>query len=70
MAGLAGGGDTIPDCDRSIYFFQLDLRYLCVVTTRLAHPLRLTEPALYHLGQACIRMALPDVSEIFRDRTT
>lgn len=21
MDGLAGGGDTIPDCDRSIYFF-------------------------------------------------
>lgn len=70
MDGLAGGGDTIPDCDRSIYFFQLDLRYLCVVTARLAHPLRLTEPALYHLGQARIRMALLDVSEIFRDRTT
>lgn len=70
MDGLVGGGDTIPDCDRSISFFQLDLRYLCVVTTRLAHPLRLPEPALCYLSQACIRTACPDVSEICCDRTT
>lgn len=70
MDGLAGGGDTIPDCDRSIYFFPAGPSLSVRSNSAASTSSQVDRTCLYHLGQACIRMALLDVSEIFRDRTT